>query len=491
MTTTLVRPKRRVRTVLAALVIAVAALAAVSSAFANAGNPDSVSATWQYVSGTSGPVSVSVSGTWDWGSNSVKDGGHDAQSCAQGPSVSQTDINGHYAVGVAVAWGDSSTPNKLSAHGQSIMVGNAMDWLNASYCAGTTASAPYPSGSFSATHQYASYSAFQQDTSNGQLCVNAYDVHQNGGNDLSPVQNGDNTLNNGLFDPSVDCASAQDVNPPPPPTTPTPTTPTPTTPTPTTPTPTTPTPTTPTPTTPTTTTPTPTTPTTTTPNTPSSPTTPSGPSTPSTPSTPTTPSTPGTSPNTPAPTASIAIVKRERVGSSGTYVRGPLSARLGDVLDYEIVVTNTGGESLTVDLADPRCDAGTLSPSGPQTLAAGAARTYTCSHRLLRDDVGSFVNTATASATTPSGQRVGPASSRVSASVSIVGVLGARVVLVHKAAKVHRTLKHRAAPKRVVRVKRHTVVKHVKVAAHVKAIKKVTKVAKPAKALVESASFTG
>src|SRR4051794_14204734 len=185
--------------------VVAAALVAVGTAAANAGDPDSTSATWKYVSGSSGPVLVTVNGTWSWGDNSQSGGGRDSQSCKDGSSVSQTNVNGHWAVGLAVDWGDASTPNALTgkaADGRqvTIRVGNAMDWTNPNYCAGTTAASPYPSGTFTASHQYASYDEFVRATNNGQMCVNAYDVHKpNDAKESDPSKNGDNTLAKGHY----------------------------------------------------------------------------------------------------------------------------------------------------------------------------------------------------------------------------------------------------------------------------------------------------
>jgi hypothetical protein len=130
-----------------------------------------------------------------------------------------------------------------------------------------------------------------------------------------------------------------------------------------------------------------------------------------------------------------------------------------------MVVTNTGGVELTVTLADPRCDAGTLHAAGSTSLAPGAAVAFTCTHRLLPSDPNPFVNTATATAVTTDGSVVGPVSSKVVARVATSGVLGAT---------------HTAKP--AVKVKK------VKKVAK---LKKVTARAKPARAVVKSAQFTG
>jgi len=182
---------------------------------------------------------------------------------------------------------------------------------------------------------------------------------------------------------------------------------------------------------------------------------------------------PSPTPNTPSATPGIAIVKYERIGQSGAFVRGPLTATVGQTVEYKIVVTNEVNTALTVTLSDPRCDSGTITPSDTPTIAAGGTETYFCTHVLVKTDAGSFVNTATATGQTVSGTKVGPVSSHVLVKVSASGVLGAEKVVEHKTHKVHRTLK------------RHKTVNHV---AHVKA---VTKVAHAAHPVIKSAAFTG
>jgi hypothetical protein len=215
-------------------------------------------------------------------------------------------------------------------------------------------------------------------------------------------------------------------------------------------------PTTTTTTTPTTTTqPTTTTTTTTQPTTPTQPTTtttpPAATTTPTT-TTPTTPSTPPPPPVAPHSPA-ISLVKTERVGTAA-YGRGPISATAGQTIDYRMVVSNTGDVTLTVKLTDLRCDSGTLHAGADTTLAPGESLTYTCTHRLDSSDMSPFVNRATATGVTPAGANVGPVSSEVAVKQA-GGVVGA--------------FKPPTIPK----------------------VKKVTAKAKPAKAVVAPAHFTG
>jgi hypothetical protein len=107
----------------------------------------------------------------------------------------------------------------------------------------------------------------------------------------------------------------------------------------------------------------------------------------------------------------------ERVQGATKFVRGPINAVAGDRIDYLLVVTDTGNTSLTVVVADTRCDAGTLSPSGAQLIASGASLDYTCSHALNPLTRGSYRNVAFATGTTPSGAEVGPVESAVDVNV--------------------------------------------------------------------------
>jgi hypothetical protein len=149
----------------------------------------------------------------------------------------------------------------------------------------------------------------------------------------------------------------------------------------------------------------------------------------------------------------ISLVKTERVGTAA-FGRGPISATVGRTIDYRMLVTNTGDVTVTITLADLRCDAGTLHAGAATTLAPGASVTYTCTHRLVASDSNPFVNSATAAGVTPGGVNVGPVSSEVAAKQA-GGVLGA------------------FRPPTVAKVK------------------KITAKAKPAKAVVAPAHFTG
>jgi len=321
-----------------ALTVGVAAALAVPLALANTATPTSSTATWSYKSGSSGAVHVVVTGPWNWVS----------QSCKSGSGVSTTNINGHYAIGFAGSWNDSTTPYTLTGKDTNknpvtLHVGDTMDQVIADYCKDATTANPLPTGTFRISHDYPSLAAFRAAAPNGEVCVNGYDIHpaDQTSKDWNPGQNGDNTLKAGQFVSSAMCSTATQAG----------------------------------------------------------------------------------------QNEDLGIVKYERLGSSGNYVRGPLTGKIGQTVEYKIVVTNTGNVSLDVDLSDPHCDAGTITPSATVTLAPGDSQTYYCSHVLQKGDGPKYTNTATAS-----GKNSSVSSQTVTASSSVVTKLGG-VKGVHHVAK--------------------------------------------------------
>ena len=86
----------------------------------------------------------------------------------------------------------------------------------------------------------------------------------------------------------------------------------------------------------------------------------------------------------------LGVVKSET--SSGPYY-------LGDTINYEIVVTNTGNITLTgVTVVDNSASVDTCTPAQPSTLAPGETMTCPASHEVTEADLEneSYVNTATA-----------------------------------------------------------------------------------------------
>jgi hypothetical protein len=100
----------------------------------------------------------------------------------------------------------------------------------------------------------------------------------------------------------------------------------------------------------------------------------------------------------------FTIEKRQEIaGSAGGFTTSPLSGLIGQTVDYEIVIKNTGNVPLTFsNFSDPHCDSGTIAGGpGEAPLAPGATTPYTCNHLLV--SVGSYINEATVTGT-PQGE---------------------------------------------------------------------------------------
>ena len=187
------------------LALAVAVALAVPLAMANSAAATDSQSTWSYVNGNSGAVKVIVTGDWDW----------TTQNCKEANTVWTTNVDGHWAIGFAGSWNDSTTPNTLTgtdtnANPVVLHVGNSMDESIAEWCANATAADPHGTGTFRIEHEYSSLAAFQADLPNGQVCVNAYDIHSpdSSSSDWNPGKNTDNTLKNGQYDSSAMCSMA-------------------------------------------------------------------------------------------------------------------------------------------------------------------------------------------------------------------------------------------------------------------------------------------
>ena len=79
---------------------------------------------------------------------------------------------------------------------------------------------------------------------------------------------------------------------------------------------------------------------------------------------------------------------------------------VGELINYQIVVTNTGETPLTnIVISDAKADAGSINPSSVATLAVGASTTFTATHKITQADIeaGLVVNQATAKATLSNG----------------------------------------------------------------------------------------
>ncbi|QQL50322.1 Ig-like domain-containing protein [Mucilaginibacter ginkgonis] len=85
------------------------------------------------------------------------------------------------------------------------------------------------------------------------------------------------------------------------------------------------------------------------------------------------------------------------------------ASAVGDVITYNLVVTNNGAAPITnIRVTDAGADAGSISPATVATLAAGASTTVTAKHTVTAADVaaGSYSNQASVTATDINGNTV-------------------------------------------------------------------------------------
>lgn len=97
------------------------------------------------------------------------------------------------------------------------------------------------------------------------------------------------------------------------------------------------------------------------------------------------------------PEPAMTIEKLQRIGATTTYGSTTLKGEVGQTVEYEIVIKNTGNIPLTLGaLNDARCDAGTIAGTPPSPLVPGASATFTCTHLLNATDqaAGTYANTA-------------------------------------------------------------------------------------------------
>jgi hypothetical protein len=88
----------------------------------------------------------------------------------------------------------------------------------------------------------------------------------------------------------------------------------------------------------------------------------------------------------------FTIEKLQQVeGAGGEFTKAELTAKLGETIDYEIAVANTGTRTLTfAPLEDANCT--NISPAVATELVAGASETFTCRHVITA--VGAWTNVA-------------------------------------------------------------------------------------------------
>ncbi len=88
----------------------------------------------------------------------------------------------------------------------------------------------------------------------------------------------------------------------------------------------------------------------------------------------------------------FTIEKLQEISASGGgFTKSELTGKLGQIVDYQIVVANTGNVAIVFSpLSDPNCT--NISPSGVTELAVGHSETFTCEHTLTT--VGKWINEA-------------------------------------------------------------------------------------------------
>jgi hypothetical protein len=93
------------------------------------------------------------------------------------------------------------------------------------------------------------------------------------------------------------------------------------------------------------------------------------------------------------PPAGYSIEKRQRLSGESNFTTAELTGKAGQVVEYEIIVTNTGQVPIALSAySDPNCE----DPSGGASeVAVGQAVTFTCVHKLT--GTGSWMNEASVS----------------------------------------------------------------------------------------------
>jgi hypothetical protein len=101
------------------------------------------------------------------------------------------------------------------------------------------------------------------------------------------------------------------------------------------------------------------------------------------------------------PEPAFTVEKLQRIEGEPSFTAAPLTGEVGQTVDYELIVKDTGNTTLTFsNFEDANCEGIAGGPSGP--LAPGEEATYTCSHLLTT--AGTYENNATVTATPPEKQ---------------------------------------------------------------------------------------
>jgi hypothetical protein len=120
------------------------------------------------------------------------------------------------------------------------------------------------------------------------------------------------------------------------------------------------------------------------------------------------------------PAPGFTLTKLQAIDNSGqAFTTQPIIANVGQKIDYQVVVTNTGNTPLNLSLIDTMCTA-IAGPTGNltgSTLAVGGTATWTCSHVVVAADFPTYVNVAEVTGTPPGGSPLPPERASVLANV--------------------------------------------------------------------------
>ncbi len=111
------------------------------------------------------------------------------------------------------------------------------------------------------------------------------------------------------------------------------------------------------------------------------------------------------------PNSSFSLTTAQSRGAGGPFVTTPISAAVGDTIDYQITATDTGNTSLTfTDITDANCGTIFGGPGAP-AVSPGAGTSWTCKHTVTAADAAvpgsTYVDGAAATAAPPAGEGSG------------------------------------------------------------------------------------
>jgi hypothetical protein len=112
----------------------------------------------------------------------------------------------------------------------------------------------------------------------------------------------------------------------------------------------------------------------------------------------------------------FTIEKLQQLAGRGAgFTTATLTGEIGETVDYEMIVRNTGNTNLTFSpIVDLHCDAGTVAGGpGAGALGPGESATYTCDHVLTGVAPSTYVNEAALTANPPHGKAITQVSNKV------------------------------------------------------------------------------